>query len=95
MAENINITLTEETLPEFIASIIERFESFLDDKHIVLKNDEKADAELDGEDPDEIANIYGSDYGALQTDLEDILEAWNSNNRHLKSGTDVSSDTTT
>lgn len=80
MANNINITLTEETLPEFIASIIDNFESFLDEKHITLKNSEKEDAEQDGVDPDEIANIYGSDYGTIQTGLEDILVKWSSAN---------------
>lgn len=31
MTDNINITLTEETLPKFIESIIKRFESLLND----------------------------------------------------------------
>ncbi|MBO5435451.1 hypothetical protein J6A31_06640 [bacterium] len=67
---------TEDTA-EFVSQIIETFESFLDDRNIVLENEEKDDALEDVDDPSEIANIYGSDYGELQTGIEYILGRWN------------------
>lgn len=52
---------------DFVAEMIEIFEGFLEYKGIVLENDEKEG------DKDE-ANIYGSDYGYLQTEIEDLLD---------------------
>lgn len=45
---------------DFVAEMIEIFEGFLEYKGIVLENDEK-------EGDEDEANIYGSDYGYLQT----------------------------
>lgn len=50
----------------FICQIIEIFEGFLEDRGIVLDNDEKYE-------DDDSANIYGTDYGELQTCLFDLL----------------------
>lgn len=69
--------LNSENRPEFIGQIIEAFESFLDKRNIILQNEEKEDAIKEVEDADEIANIYGSDYGELQTEIEYILNKWN------------------
>ena len=66
-----------ENRSEFIGQIIEVFESFLDKRKIILQNEEKEDAIKEVEDADEIANIYGSDYGELQTEIEYILDKWN------------------
>ena len=55
---------------ELVGQIIDGFEDFLDKRGIVLANDEKAD------DPECAANIYGTDYGELQTYIEDTLRNW-------------------
>ncbi len=55
---------------ELVAQIIEVFEDFLDDRGIVLHNDEKADS------GDNVANIYGTDYGEIQSGIEFVLESW-------------------
>ena len=52
---------------DFVANIIEAFEEFLESKGVVLDNSEK-------DDPDNQANIYGTDYGDLQTEIETILD---------------------
>ena len=51
---------------EDLALIIEIFEDFLDEKGIVIPNDEK------DQDPD-ASNIYGTDYGNLSDDIESLL----------------------
>ena len=61
--------LNKSTKAEFVSQVIEIFESFLDDRNIVLDNYEK-------EDDEDAANIYGSDYGELQTGLEDLIDRW-------------------
>lgn len=53
-------------LAQFTSELIEVFEDFLDNRNIVLENDEKEESE-------DAANIYGSDYGELQTGIEDVL----------------------
>ena len=55
---------------EFIGQIIDVFEDFLDEKGIVIPNDDK---EQSG---DGAANIYGDDYDRLQAGIEDTLIAW-------------------
>ena len=52
---------------ETLGCIIELFEDFLDEKGIVIPNDEK------DQDPDSASNIYGTDYGNLSDDLEHLL----------------------
>ena len=51
---------------ETICDFIEVFEEFLDEKGIVIPNDEKK------QDPD-ASNIYGTDYGVLSDMLEPLL----------------------
>ena len=75
-----------ENRSEFIGQIIEVFESFLDKRKIILQNEEKEDAIKEVEDADEIANIYGSDYGELQTEIEYILDKWNISTSYIKKG---------
>ena len=57
-----------------LCNIIEVFEDFLDDRGIVIENDDKDDAIAQGEDPECIANIYGCDYGELEDRIRPILE---------------------
>lgn len=58
---------------ETIASFIEVFEDFLEEKGVEIPNPEKEEAVRDGEDPDSIAPIYGTDYGNLSDRIEDLL----------------------
>ena len=66
--------VSRENSPEFIGQIIDIFEDFLDRKGIIIENDEKDDPNLE---EGSAANIYGTDYGDLQTDLEDMMVNWN------------------
>lgn len=53
-------------IDEWLAhDILDTFETFLDDRHVNIENPEKQEAIDDGEDPDTIAIIFGSDYGYL------------------------------
>lgn len=53
-------------LLEICAGIIEAFEDFLDERGIVIENDEKAES-------DGACNIYGTDFGELENAVEAIL----------------------
>ena len=68
--------ISKDDLPEFTGQIIDIFEDFLNDRNIVLDNPEKEEAIKDGDDPDELANIFGSDYGELQTAIESTMINW-------------------
>lgn len=68
--------LNLDTQQEFICEIIEHFENFLDAKGIELDNPEKQEAITNGQDEDTICNIYGTDYGWLQSDIEGSLKSW-------------------
>lgn len=61
---------------EFFGQIIDVFEDFLEARGIMLNNPERDYAIEDGADPEEVAIIYGSDYGDLQTELEDMMISW-------------------
>ena len=54
---------------EFVGQLIDVFEDFLDKKQIIIPNEEKAE---DGS----AANIYGTDYGMIQSEIEEILSRW-------------------
>lgn len=63
---------------EFLGQIIDIFEDFLDDKGIVLDNSEKdGDENLE---PEESANIFGSDYDDLHDKLYSLILQWSKNN---------------
>ncbi len=68
-----NITIKEDELKEVVGCIIEAFEDFLEEKGVYVDNPEKAEAISSGEDPDSISEIYGSDYGDLESAIEHIL----------------------
>ncbi len=56
---------------EFAGQVIDIFEDFLEEKGVVIENEEKDD------DPDAgDVRIYGSDYGELQSQIEEMLIAW-------------------
>ena len=54
---------------ELIGQIVDIFEDFLEEKGVTLENDER-------EEDEEPALIYGTDYGWLQQDLEDLIDNW-------------------
>lgn len=60
--------VTRDDLPEFLGQIIDIFEDFLEEKGIDIPNDERED--------DNSAIIYGTDYGILQSELEQTLIVW-------------------
>lgn len=64
--------INENNKAEFIGQIIDVFEDFLESKGINIPNDEKTD-------DDNPAIIYGTDYGEIQTDLEELLQYWSKN----------------
>lgn len=49
------------------SEIIEIFEDFLDSKGIIIDNPEKEQS------PDSASNIYGTDYGMIQCQLESLF----------------------
>lgn len=51
----------------FLTSIIETFEAFLDEKGIVVPNEDR-----DRDAPDGGSNIYGMDFGGLMCDIRDV-----------------------
>ena len=57
-------------LKEFCCAIIESFEDFLEERGIVIENDEKL------EDPEGACNIYGTDYGELEDYITGILYSY-------------------
>ena len=52
---------------QIVNEFIEIFEEFLDEKGIIIQNDEKEQS------PDSACNIYGTDYGDLQGKIEYLL----------------------
>lgn len=61
--------LKQNDLAEFVGQIIDTFEDFLEERSIVLQNQERNEDES-------AAIIYGSDYGQLQDAINDILKNW-------------------
>ena len=57
-----------------IIDIIEVFEDFLEEKGVTIDNPEIEEAIADGEDPESVAIIYGSDYGDLYDRINDLFE---------------------
>lgn len=64
--------IKKEEITEFVGQVIDVFEDFLDDKGVVIPNPER---EADGE--GNSANIYGSNYGNLQSRITELAENWN------------------
>ena len=68
--------ITPENQPVFIGQIIDIFEDFLTEKGVTLNNPEIQEAIDEGEDPKDLAIIFGSDYGSLQDSLTAMLTEW-------------------
>ena len=68
--------ITPENQPEFIGQIIDIFEDFLTEKGVTLNNPEIQEAIDEGEDPKDLAIIFGSDYSSLQDSLTAMLTEW-------------------
>lgn len=64
----------KEDRSEFIGSVIDIFEEFLDEKGIVIPNTERED-EPDLA-PDELVNFYGSNYDRVGKELEELFVNW-------------------
>lgn len=54
---------------KFIGHIIDIFEDFLEEKGIEIQNDEKEDSENP-------TIIYGTDYGDLSDNIENMMMSW-------------------
>jgi hypothetical protein len=65
-----------EDRPEFIGQIIDIFEDFLEEKGMLIESPEKEEAIAEGEDPEGLAIIYGTDYDCLQEGIEEVLLRW-------------------
>lgn len=59
----------EHEKAEFLGQIIDIFEDFLEERGVMLDNPE-------GEEDDDAAIIYGTDYGELQSQLEELMVNW-------------------
>ena len=59
--------ITKEDKKEFIGQVIDVFEDFLDEKGIVIPNEER-DTNPDLE-PEGSTNIYGNDYDSIKEKL--------------------------
>lgn len=82
-----NLELPENDIPEFVGQIIDLFEDFLDEKGVILPNQERdEDHSLT---PEESANIYGEDYFFLENKIKDTIINWASVNIDKSSQTKV------
>ena len=68
--------ITYQEKLELVGQCIDLFEDFLEVRGIKLPNVEIDEAIEDGEDPEDLAIIYGSDYGELSEGLENIMTRW-------------------
>ena len=66
MAAKDEKVIPHEERLEILNAFIEIFEDFLDERGIVIPNEEKEN------DPD-ACNIYGSDYGEMEAKVEKLL----------------------
>ena len=67
MEENYKISVNERT--NFIGKVLEVVEDFLEEKGIGISNPEK-------ENDLYAAILYGTDYGILQSGIEEVLEEY-------------------
>lgn len=66
--------ITKEDRKEFIGQVIDIFEDFLDEKGIVIPNEDRdVDPDLD---PEGSTNIYGNDYNSIKDKLEKLFINW-------------------
>ncbi len=55
-----------------LVDLIEAFEDFLDEKGVVIPNEEKWEEPIEND----RANIYGTDFGNLENTLESVLAVY-------------------
>lgn len=68
--------VAKQNVPEFIGQIIDVFEDFLQERDVHIQNDERTEASYETDHPEDLAIIYGCDYGDLQDALKDLLKNW-------------------
>lgn len=73
--KKISASLTENDLPELVGQIIDECEDYFDNNSIVLtENPERDEAIADGEDPEGLAQIYGTNYELLAESIRPTLK---------------------
>ena len=68
--------LTTSNLTMFCADFLDIFEEFLEERGIEIHNPEKDERIAEGANPDELCDLYGTDYGNLQSEIEEVLFSW-------------------
>lgn len=68
--------ISRDELRDFIGQILDVFEDYLEDKGVEILNEDRNDAIAAGEDPEGLCILYGTDYGNLESDIEEILINW-------------------
>ena len=76
MMEFNTTKLSNGELTQLTGKLIDIFEDFLERKGIKIENPEKEEAVASGEDPGTIANLYGTDYGELESFIKETLINW-------------------
>lgn len=66
--------ITKNEKKELVATIINVFEDFLQKRGIIIHNDVRTEASYETDHPEDLALIYGSDYGDLQDTLLALFE---------------------
>lgn len=64
---------------ELLGQIIDIFEDFLEEKGVVIENpdrDEAAKSDIYRDELVDFCNIYGMDYGMLESQIEETLINW-------------------
>lgn len=64
--------LTKDDVDDFKAEIVDVLEELFQDRDVSIPNDEKAERIKNGEDPENFAIIYGSDYNIIGDVAENI-----------------------
>ena len=70
----ILIRVSDDELPEFLGQVIDVVDDFLEERDITLPDSEK-EMEEDGDESNS-AVIYGSDYGQLYEQFEELFRNW-------------------
>ena len=66
------------TIAEYKGGIVDIFEDFLEEEKVVLQSEDRDNAIEDGEDPEELAMIYGDAYDIIGDTIEEGY--WNGSN---------------
>lgn len=74
----MEICIKKQDELEFIGQLIDIFEDFLDEKDIIIPNEERdIDKNLGNLGNEDLANIYGADYFTLEDKIKETLRNWN------------------